>query len=93
MARLSAATSTRIDCLGKIGSGGLLEVKLAALPENTPQHYAPSCSQTYVIVADNQHHPMQTVILEALQEGSPVALMLAQRHGKTPKTSFPLGYF
>jgi hypothetical protein len=66
---------------GHVGTGILLQVKLASLPGNTGKDGDPSGFQPLVGIADDELYAIQAPCYQALQDGSPVDFVLAQRDG------------
>jgi len=58
----------------------LLEMELTALPGYAAKNGPPSSLQTSVGIADNQLDPTKTPFDQAVQKGSPMDLLFAQRN-------------
>ena len=76
---------------GHIGLGVLLEVKLAALPGNAGEDGGPGGLEAEVIVAGDELDAAETALNEALKEGPPVDLGLAERDADTEQAALAIG--
>jgi len=60
----------------------LLQMVLATLPRNTTKNRVSGCLQACMGIADDELHTSQASLHQALQEGTPVDFLLAERYGK-----------
>ena len=61
-----------------IGLGVLLEMELAALPEDAREHRLAGGAETFVVITDEQCGGMEAALLEAGEKGAPMDLGFAQ---------------
>ena len=76
---------------GHIGLSVLLEMKLAALPGNAGEDGGAGGLEPEVIVAGDDLDPAEAALNEALKEGPPVDLRLAERDADTKEAALAIG--
>ena len=79
-AKLRCEDGTECD-LGNVVNGILLEVELAALPEDSWKAGSPGSAQAWMIIADYVSGAMEAPLLERAEEVTPVDLSLAESGG------------
>ncbi|MGB3702798.1 MAG: hypothetical protein WA997_16150, partial [Anaerolineales bacterium] len=60
------------------------------LPWNTAEYRLSGCLQACMGIADDELHTSQASLHQALQEGTPVDFLLAERYGKSQFLSFSI---